>query len=274
MAQQATVVSRPVQPRLDDGRHWRAKLGFIVLAMEQTVESDVMAMTPEGVGVHFARIFMSNDATLETLPTMAPDIGNTAGLLLPYEPPAVICYTCNSGAMVIGEEKCMDVIKGVQPQAEPTTVITGVLRAMEALGTRRIAVATPYLDEINTVVNDFLTRAGFEVIEFQGMNLKSNNEIDRVTPDFIKDYVRSINTPEAEAILICCGALRALDVIQELEDELGKPVIASNQAMMWDCMRLAGLDDHIEGFGQIFELDGARHKLAVEALAARQNKGA
>lgn len=47
------VRSAPVEARLDKGRHWRAKLGFVVLAMEQTVEDDVFALTPPGVGVHF-----------------------------------------------------------------------------------------------------------------------------------------------------------------------------------------------------------------------------
>lgn len=269
MASKGAVVSRPAQPRFDGGRHWRGKLGFIVLAMEQTVEGDVVQMTPEGVGVHFARIAMSNDATLDTLVSMAPNIGQTASLLLPYDAPDVICYTCNSGAMVIGEQECMRVIREAHPTVAATTVITGVLRAMEALGARKISIATPYLDEINDVVHGFVSAAGFEVVEFQGMNLKSNNEIDRVTPEFLKEYVRSIDREDADAILVCCGAMRALDILAELEEELGKPVIASNQAMMWDCLRLAGLEDQVQGVGRIFNVDIAGHRKAVEALAAR-----
>ena len=269
MNQISTVRSRPVKVSFDRGRHWRAKLGFVVLAMEQTVEGDVFKMIPDGVGVHFARIAMSNDATLETLVTMAPAIEDTARLLLPYDKPDVLCYTCNSGAMVIGEAECMGKLRNAHEAAAPTTVITGVVRAVEALGAKRIAVATPYIDEINDVVSRFLTDAGFDVIEFQGMNLTSNTEIDCVDPQFIKAYVRTIDSPEAEAIVICCGALRAVDVIQEIEDELGKPVVASNQAMVWDCLRLAGLPDRVEGYGRIFDLTVEDHSKAVAALAAR-----
>ena len=76
--EKGAVRSAPVEARLDKGRHWRAKLGFVVLAMEQTVEDDVFALTPPGVGVHFARIPMSNHATVETLGAMESDIGKPA----------------------------------------------------------------------------------------------------------------------------------------------------------------------------------------------------
>ena len=63
-----SVHSDAVEARFDRGRHWRAKLGFVVLAMEQTVEDDAFKQTPEGVGVHFSRIAMSNDATASEYP--------------------------------------------------------------------------------------------------------------------------------------------------------------------------------------------------------------
>src|SRR5690606_12911098 len=131
--------------------------------------------------------------------------------------------TCNSGAMVIGEEECMRKLQEAHPAAAPTTVVTGIVRAIEALDARKIAVFTPYLDEINNVVHGFLSRYGFEIVEFQGMNLRSNTEIDCVSPEFLKEYARAVDRPDAEALVICCGAMRAVDVIQEIEDELGKP---------------------------------------------------
>jgi maleate isomerase len=263
------IVSRPVKVTLDQGRHWRAKLGFVVLAMEQTVEADVIRMTPPGVGIHFSRMPMSNEATLETLASMAPDITDAAALLLPDAEPNVLCYTCNSGAMVIGETTVMHSLLKAKETARPTTVMTGVVRALEALHAKKIVVATPYLDEINTVVHRFLTGWGFEVLELQGMNLKVNTEIDLVDPAFIKDYARSVDRPDADAVFICCGALRAVDIAQELEDELGKPVIVSNQAMMWDCLRLAGIPDAIEGYGRIFQHGLEAHEQAVARLRRR-----
>ena len=189
------VKSDPVKARLDAGRHWRAKLGFVVLAMEQTVEDDVWAMTPPGVGIHFSRIPMSNHATVETLGAMAPDITASADLLLPDDRLDAICYTCNSGTMVIGEEGVNAALARAKPEARPTTVMTGVVRGLHALGARRIVVATPYLDEVNDYVLAFLSDHGFEVLEIQGLNLRTNTEIDFVDPEFMREYARGLDRP-------------------------------------------------------------------------------
>ena len=41
-----------------------------------------------------------------------------------------------------------------------------------------------------------------------------------------------------------------------MEQRVAKPVVASNQAMMWDCQRLAGIDDALKGFGRLLTLPG------------------
>ena len=267
----ARIHSRPVEARFDKGRHGRAKLGFVVLAMEQTVEDDVFKLTPAGVGVHFARIAMSNDATVATLAAMAPDITRTAALLLPEDRLDVLCYTCNSGTMVIGEDGVRAALARANARAQPTTVMTGVVRALRALSARKIAVATPYLDEVNDYVHEFLCERGFEILELQGMNIRENSAIDRVEPAFIREYARGVDRADADALFVCCGALRALDIVDGLERDVGKPVVVSNQAQMWDCLRLAGIEDRIGGYGRLFDLGVEAHRRAVgmEARAPR-----
>src|SRR5919108_2281132 len=262
-ATKRAVLSKPVAARSDEGRHWRAKLGFVVLAMEQTVEDDAFALTPSGVGVHFSRIPMSNDATVETLGAMAPAITASASLLLPEDQLDVVCYTCNSGTMVIGEEGVMAALATAKPEAKATTVMTSVVRGLRALGARRLVVATPYLDEVNDYVLEFLVARGFEVLDLEGLNIRENTAIDRVEPAFLREYARALDRPDADAMFVCCGALRALDIVGVLEEDVRKPVVVSNQAMMWDCLRLAGVDAAVPGYGRLLELDGVAHRAAV-----------
>ena len=73
----------------------------------------------------------------------------------------------------------------------------------------------------------------------------------RVKPEFIKDFAISLDRDDVDAIFISCGALRALDIIDEIEATIGKPVIYSNQAMIWDTLRLAGINDRFHGYGQL-----------------------
>ena len=83
------------------------------------------------------------------------------------------------------------------------------------------------------------------------MNLEFDSEMVRVAPDYIKEFALSLDRPDADAIFISCGALRSLDVIGAIEEAAGKPAICSNQAMIWDTLRLAGIEDRFEGYGRL-----------------------
>ena len=93
--------------------------------------------------------------------------------------------------------------------------------------------------------------AGFEICEIRGLNLEKDSDMIRVRPDVIAELAASVDRPDADAVFISCGALRSIDAVDALEQRLGKPVICSNQAMMWDTLRLAGIKDRIDGYGQL-----------------------
>lgn len=135
------------------------------------------------------------------------------------------------------------------PGVPATSLITGVHRALRALDVRRIAVATPYLDEINAREVAYMQRAGFEISSLRGLNLEKDSDMIRVRPDVIARLAASVDRLDAQAVFISCGALRSLDVVETLEQALGKPVICSNQAMIWDMQRPAGIEDRIPGYG-------------------------
>lgn len=114
-----------------------------------------------------------------------------------------------------------------------------------------MAVATPYLDEINAREVTYMQRAGFENCAIRVMNLEKDSDMIRVRPEAIARLAASVDRPDADAVFISCGALRSLDIVEALARQLGKPVICSNQAMMWDMMRLAGILDRIDGYGRL-----------------------
>lgn len=238
--------------RLDEGRHHRAKIGYLLLATEQTIEDDVYTLRPDGVGVHFTRVSIPDSITNDTLAAQADLLADAAASILPDGSLDVTCYACTSGSLVIGEERVFQELRAGAPNAEPTSLITGVIRALKALNATRISVATPYLDEINHREDIYLRKAGFEVLNISGLNLEKDSEMVRVPPDYIFEYAMAVDHPDSEALFISCGALRSLDVVDVLEQRLGKPVICSNQAMIWDTLRLAGIDDTLEGYGRLF----------------------
>jgi maleate isomerase len=238
--------------RFDAGRHPRAKIGYVLLATEQTIQDDAMRLRPEGVGMHFARAAIPDSITNATLAAQADLLADAAATLLPDGSLDVACYACTSGSLVIGEERVFRELRRGAPNAEPTSLITGVIRALRALGARRISVGTAYLDEISAREAVYLEQAGFEVLRIEGLRLERDSDMVRVAPDYLAEFAASLDRPDADAVFVSCGALRTLDVVDSIERRLGKPVVCSNQAMIWDTLRLAGIGDRIVGYGRLF----------------------
>ncbi len=235
----------------DGGRFDRAKLGFVLLASEQTVESEMMRLAPTGVGVHFSRGANPDEITSETLAAMQDSLAPAAAVLAPNAALDVVCYACTSGSVVMGEDAVIGELRRGSNARHATTLVSGVFAACEALGVQRVAVATPYLDEVNRIEADYFAAKGLDVVRLEGLNLTLDSEMVRVTPAYLRDFAISVDTPEADAVFMSCGALRSVEVIDEIEAVIGKPVVTSNQAMLWHCLRLAGIDDRLDGMGRL-----------------------
>ena len=261
------VHSTAREVRYDRGTHWRAQLGFIVISTDLVMEENIARLAPEGVGTSVTRLKTATECTLESLSEHIDGMAEAASILQPGVPPDVVCYACTSGSIVLGEDRVMAEIRRGAPWAEPATLVTGVVNALRRLEARRLVVATPYLDEINSMEADYLVGKGFDVLDIQGLNVEDGEAMGRITRECLRDFALSVDRPDADAIFVSCGGIRTIDVLQEIEDAAGKPVVCSNQAMMWDCLRRAGIADRIQGYGRLFELDAVPAGAAPRAAA-------
>ena len=229
------------------------RLGLILLATDLTSERDVARLIgPDEAGVHGTRVAFANPTTPENLRDMAPRLTEAAGLLVPGEPLAAICYGCTSASVVIGEDAVAAAIGAARPGVPVVTPIGAAKRGLAALGVRRIAVLTPYLPETTRPVVEHLEAAGFEVVAVHCLGIEDDRDMARVDGARIVAAAREADSPEAEAMFVSCTALPALAVVAEIEAALGKPVVTSNQACIWEMRQLAGLTGRVEGFGQLF----------------------
>jgi maleate isomerase len=234
----------------------RAMIGLITLATDPVIEDEMRRYLPvPGIGIYANRIPMATRIDLSTLGAMADGIAEAASLILPSDDLDVVAYGCTSGAMTIGPDRVAELVHQVKPGAAVTNPITAGLTGLKALGARRIAVITPYIDEVNAPLAAFIEAQGFEIVARASFKQETDPEICRVTPAAIRAAALDVGAaPDAEALFISCTGMRASGIIDQLERDLGKPVVASNQALSWHALRLAGLDDRIEGFGSLLTL--------------------
>ncbi len=251
-----TVDRQHMAFEMDQGVFARAAIGLIVLASDQTVEYEFRRIFGlPGVALYQSRIY--NDATItpETLKAMEAGMTEAARLILPGIPLDVVAYGCTSGAMMIGDDKVAELIHQARPGVACTSPMKAALAAFKAFGARRIALLTPYLDEINQTMRGFIEARGVSVPVMGSFNEPNDNKVGRISPASIREAALELGRSDlVDAVFVACTALRVVDIAAEIETELGKPVTSSNHAMAWHCLRLAGIDDRQPHLGRLFTL--------------------
>jgi arylmalonate decarboxylase len=232
---------------------WRAKIGLIVPSTNTINEPEFWRLAPKGVTIHTGRATLLGKATEESYFRMAEAVKVAADDLATAEVD-VVAYGCTSGSIVCSLQ---DIVADLQQRTKVPAVATAgaVVAALRALGSKCVAVATPYVDFVNESERRFLQDYGFEVASLHGLRLGETQEerrgIGRVPPEHIYRMAMACNRPEADTIFVSCTNLATMDVIAQIEADTGKPVVTSNQACFWACLRLLGLPDRIEGHGRL-----------------------
>jgi maleate isomerase len=129
-----------------------------------------------------------------------------------------------------------------------------ILTALHALKAKKIVLLTPYIDSVNAREVAFLEHHGFEVLKEVGLGVNTNAEMAKLPPQIWVDLARNHQCEDADAYFISCTAVRSAEVIEEIEALVGRPVITSNQAMVWYALRKNAIADQQPGFGSLFSI--------------------
>jgi maleate isomerase len=245
---------RAQKPRLDE-RPLEKRVGLIILATDHTTEPDFRRMVAsERIGVYVARIPYANPTTPDNLRKMQPALSEGARLILPGEELDAICYSCTSASVVIGDAEVDAAIHRGKPDAPVVTPPQAAIRGLRALGARRINVLTPYTVETSRPMAAYFAAAGFDIASFTCLGLDDDREMARIAPEALIDVAREATAGEAEALFISCTALRAAIAVPEIERAIGRPVVSSNLATAWNCLRLCGDHGAWPEFGRLMTL--------------------
>jgi len=251
---QVPIRTLPIGLRFDD-RPVARRIGLVVLATDHTSEIDfARVLSVSGVGVYVARIPYRNPTTPENLRLMQPRLTEGAGLILPDEPLDVVCYSCTSASVVIGDDAVEAAIRAAKPGTPVVTPPAAARLALAAFGARRISVLTPYTVETSTPMAAYFTGHGFDVAGLACFGLEDDRVMARVTPDAIVEAACAATAPDAEALFISCTALRSAEIVPEIEARIGRPVVTSNLATTWLCGRLVGETAPRPELGRLFGL--------------------
>lgn len=231
---------------------WRGRIGLLVPSINTTMETEFWRLAPEGVSVHSARIAGGRHGTPEELRSMENASKKAAEDVAMVEPDVVV-YGCTSGSFFEGPEwnrKICDQLTQIT-KAPTVTTAGGMAACLTAGGHRRVDVVTPYVELTNERLKQFLKAHGIDVVTLGTFDMLDMFDHAKIQPEEIYRKVKEITTPEAEAVFVACTQLRALEVVDMLERDLGKPVYTAVQASAWQAFEAMGVDPKIMDRGSL-----------------------
>jgi maleate isomerase len=237
----------------------RAKIGILVPFTNINLEPDMEMMRPPDTTLHFARLGGYDVDEIPGSEQMAglgaSDITDTLRLISGVRPDVVL-YGCTSATLTHGSGFDRDLAQRIKLMsgAKCLTAAGSLVAGIRALGAAKVGFASPYLGEINDQAIAFLRDEGIETVRCADIGrVLDNYGQGELTPAEVFSLALRADHPEAQAIVLSCTDMRSTEAIEQIEAALGKPVVTSNQALMFAVMRTLGLPRHSKLPGRLFD---------------------
>jgi maleate isomerase len=246
------VAMHPLPRVLDEPYGRIVRMGLLALSTDLAIERDLNRLIPnDDVALFSTRIYLETPNSDRTFFALQDEIVAATKLLIPDSRLDVVVFGCTTASTIIGPARIAELVAQARPGVKCTNPATGVTEALRALKARRVSVVTPYTKQMTGNVVRFLDNAGFALTSVRSLGCDTDTAIGSIPAKTYIEAALAGDYKDADAIFISCTATRALDIIEQLEREIGLPVVTSNQAVFWHAMKLAGWNKAIPGYGRL-----------------------
>jgi len=235
-------------------KEFNPRIGLLALSTDLTIERDFQSICHSlPINLFVNRIHNENPLTKENLLKMHDQLESITEKILPGEKINTVAYGCTSGTIAIGEDKVKEKIQLAKPGCHVTTPITSAIKAFNKMNVKKIAVFTPYPESVNKTISEYLIKKNINVTSFSTFNLDLDVDFARVDPKYLSEILTKLNINDADALFVSCTALPALEILDEVEKKINRPVFSSNQTLIWDTIRSVGYKSSVEGYGKLLK---------------------
>lgn len=227
------------------------RIGLIIPSANSLTEPQFHRYLPPEVSAHIARLRMAGKFR-KPLEELKSSLIEAAEALSDVRP-AMIVFHCTANSMEKGlahEAAIVDIIK--QASGCPTiSTAQAITRAFDKVGIKKLVLISPYVKATNEHEVNYLAEAGYTVVHELGLGLESH-AYAKVTPEEWKKVVRENTRADTDGYFLSCTNTRMIEAIDDLERDLGKPVVNSNQAVLWTCLDKLGIRHVGDKLGRLF----------------------
>ncbi len=229
----------------------RARYGLIVPSSNRMAEPHAARYTPPGMASHVTRLRMTGEHFMP-LDELLPKVAEAALLLADAKcDPVVFHCTANSMAEGLAGEKRIAKSITDATGGKATTTAAATMAALGQLGAKRIVLVSPYTRKNHQHELEFMEEAGIEVVGERNLGLKGSDAYCGMPPEDWLATLTDMQDDRADIYFASCANIRAIEIIEEMEARLGRPVVTSNQLVIWHALRLAGITDTLPGLGRL-----------------------
>jgi maleate isomerase len=216
-------------------REPRARIGLIIPSVNRMTEPQFNHYAPGGLSVLVARGRVAGQYS-RSVAELTDEIAHAAGTLADAGPDLIV-FHCTSTSMkegAGGEARIINLILRTTG-IEALSTSSLVKDALHALGLKKLVLLSPYMSNANII--DYLSAAGFTVVKDVALKCKTAADFETVTPQRWLELALENDTPEADGVFLSCTNTTQIEAVAAIEQKLGKPVVNSNQAVLWGCLK-------------------------------------
>lgn len=228
------------------------RVGLIIPSSNRMVEQEMISWFPSNVVAHVTRLRMTGP-NRKSLRDLLPEVEQACAALVDAKCDAV-AFHCTANSMSEGSGGEAALLEALRRAGAPAvaTTSTAVKEALKVLGARRIALITPYSQHATEEETHFLTESGFEKMHARALGLAGSDAYCATPQEFWRDQSLMLPDRNFDALFLSCANISCMGVIDEVEAAIGRPVITSNQVVLWEGLRLIGWQGEKKLPGRLF----------------------
>lgn len=230
----------------------QTQIGLVVLQSDETLEYDMRRLLPADVEVLVSRVESGEVLSHDMIAAMEGRLTGAATLLPRGTAFAAVGYGCTSASAQIGSDRIADCIRAGVETGHVTNPVAALVAACRVLQVRSLGLVSPYIASISDRLREVLETEEIAVTRFGSFNEPVEANVVRIDPQSLIDAALAVSEG-CDAVFLSCTNLRTLDVIPQIEAQIGIPVLSSNQVLTWHMLRLSGSDPSPAAPGRLWK---------------------
>jgi maleate isomerase len=227
------------------------RFGLLTPSSNTTQEPEFAAALPPTVSLHTGRVAY-RDITPEEQMRCVLELETESRKLGDAEVDCIV-FAATAPTLAKGKGYDRELIKRMEDAAgrPATTAATAFVDALRLLGAERVSIGAPWSKTMDKPMVEFMEASGFKVVHSEVVGFVASIDLGRVGPDTAYELGRQIDRPDADAIVMPGGNWASMPMVEQLERDLGKPVLVNNAVSLWAGLRLLKRNDKIAGYGRL-----------------------